>query len=383
MDAESDAILVERARSGDRGAFALLLDRHRPVLLALCRRALGDVLLAEDIAQEASLQAFLSLDRLNQDARFGSWLHGIGLNICRRMVRQRSRDLWSWEALLGGSYVPEPVARNPGPAELAEEADLQARVRNAVRALPQGQRSAVMLFYLAGLSYDEMAAVLGIRVSAVKTRLHKARATLRQTLWNTWKEHEMVTEAETDLVAMRVADVWRPPREGDKPRNTIVVLEEIGGARRFAIWIGSWEGEALAMAMEKMEVPRPLTYTFTARLLEASGCQLREVRIVRLSERTYFAEAEVDGPAGRRSIDCRSSDALNLAVLAGAPIRVAPAVIDQAASPADWDDMVHQAREAGVPDEHLPTPQQYEQIRKVISGETTGGAAAIVAELKS
>jgi RNA polymerase sigma-70 factor (ECF subfamily) len=382
MDAESDVTLVDRARSGDRGAFALLLDRHRPVLLALCRRALGDALLAEDAAQEASLQAFLSLDRLERDARFGPWLHGIGLNICRRLLRLRSRDLWSWEALLGGGYGDEPADRGPGPAEIVEEADLQARVRHAVAALPRGQRAAVMLFYLDGLSHDETAAVLGIGAGAVKTRLHKARATLRQTLWNTWKEHEMATEAETGLVEMRVSDVWRPPREGDQPRNTVVVLAEIGGARRFSMWIGSWEGEALAMTMEKLEVPRPLTYTFTARLLEASGCQLREVRIVRLSERTYFAEAEIDGPAGRRTVDCRPSDALNLALLVGAPIRVAPAVIEQGARPLAWEDMVQQAQKAGVPAEQLPSQEQYDQIRKVISGETTGGAAAIVAEIR-
>jgi RNA polymerase sigma-70 factor, ECF subfamily len=66
-----DATLVRRAREGDKGAFAVLLARHRPMLVALCRRALGDPGLAEDAAQEAALQALLSLDRLERPERFG------------------------------------------------------------------------------------------------------------------------------------------------------------------------------------------------------------------------------------------------------------------------------------------------------------------------
>ena len=66
-----DARLVGLARAGDKAAFAVLLGRHRPMLLALCRRALGDPGLAEDAAQEAALQAMLALDRLERPERFG------------------------------------------------------------------------------------------------------------------------------------------------------------------------------------------------------------------------------------------------------------------------------------------------------------------------
>lgn len=96
---QDDSALVRAARGGDMGAFALLLARHRPVLLALCRRTLGDPALAEDAAQEASLQALLALDRLHSVDRFGSWLAGIGLNVCRMWLRARARECWSWDAL--------------------------------------------------------------------------------------------------------------------------------------------------------------------------------------------------------------------------------------------------------------------------------------------
>jgi DNA-directed RNA polymerase specialized sigma24 family protein len=92
---EQDAPLVHAARGGDKAALGVLLSRYRPLLLAVCRRALGDDVLAEDAAQEASLLALLNLDRLRDPGRFGPWLAGIGLNVCHRWKRQRRRDAWS------------------------------------------------------------------------------------------------------------------------------------------------------------------------------------------------------------------------------------------------------------------------------------------------
>ena len=79
----SDRSLVLLARRGDKRAFCDLLERHRPMLVALCRRMVGNRGLAEDAAQEAYLQALLSLDRLRRLDRFGPWLAGIGLNVCQ------------------------------------------------------------------------------------------------------------------------------------------------------------------------------------------------------------------------------------------------------------------------------------------------------------
>src|SRR4051794_1870892 len=271
-----DSTLVHAARAGNKDAFALLLDRHWALLLALCRRMMGNAELAQDVAQEAALQAFLSLDRLRRVEQFGSWLSGIGLNICRHWLRRRSHADTSWEELCGGRYYParDLPDEDVSPEERAQMADLRARVQRAVADLPRGQRGAIVLFYLYGLSQAEVAAHLGIEVSAVKTRLHKARETLRQSLWELWEEQDMTIEAEAPLVEMRVESV-RKNTEQEKA-VAVIVLEEVGGPRYLLIWVGQFEAEALDNALRKVETARPITFTFMANVLQAVDVRLRE-----------------------------------------------------------------------------------------------------------
>jgi len=338
-----DAELVELARAGDKRAFAELLDRHGPLLFRMCRRVLGDPDLARDATQEAALQALLGLERLRQPERFGPWLAGIGLNVCRSWLRHRPRECWSWEAMQGGRQVLEPLAPAPDPAEVVELAELAARVRRAVEGLPRGQRAAVLLFYVSDLSYAETAAQLGIEVSAVKTRLHKARAVLRRRLTALWEETSMpdartLQSVNEQAVEMRVIDVRRTPPDESHATRHVVALEEIGGARTLLIWVGQFEGTTLAVLLEKAETARPLTYAFAASILEAAGGNLREVLINTLAEETFYAVAVVHGPDGVRQVDARPSDALSLALVTGAPIFVEPAVlstVEQQPPPAD------------------------------------------------
>jgi len=322
---EEDAALVDAARAGDRQAFSRLLVRHQPLALVLARRMLGPAL-AEDVVQEAALHAYLGLARLRTPARFGAWLCGIALNTCRLWLRDGRAAGWSIDDVLGGRLVPEPVAPEPGPAACLEAVELAEQVRSAVASLPRGQRSAVALFYLAGLSQAEVAAALGIPPTAVKMRLHKARARLRARLASLQEDPPMPIQ-EQQLTDVRVYDVLRQPATDGRPVPRFVIrLEEVNGERRFDIFVGRYEGEALASALGRVSLPRPLTYTFTASLLRAAGARLREARISRLEAQTFYAQAVLDGPAGVQTIDARPSDAINLAVEMGAPIRVADEV---------------------------------------------------------
>jgi len=322
-----DATLVRMAREGDRGAFAVLVGRHRPMLVGVCRRVLGDPGLAEDAAQEAVLQAMLGLEGLERPERFGAWLGGIGVNVCRRWRRDRAREAWSLAALTGGRAGPDPAPDEP--AEAAEAAEEARRVRRAVGRLPAGQRAAVVLFYLVGMAHREVAAALGIGVGAVKTRLHKGRAALREELAAEEGVDEM-TATTTGPVAMWVTEVRRQAGEGDQPEKTVILLREEGGERRLGIWVGGFEALQIAFALEGTELPRPMAYQFMTSLLEAAGGRLTEARVTRLDDGTFYGLAVVEGPAGTREVDARPSDILNLALLTGAPVRVDPEVLAQA-----------------------------------------------------
>lgn len=323
MAPEDDSLLVVAARAGDRDAFAALVTRHHASLLRICRRAAGDRELGADAAQEAVLLAMLGLDRLRRDDRFGSWLLGIGLNVCRRMTRDRFAPPLSTESLRPGS---EPTTEAPGPPEAAEAEELANRVRLAIAELPRGQRDAVALFYFAGLTQAEIATHLGTAVGAVKTRLNKARASLRPQLIDLRKEQFNMTEETVSGIPMRITDVRRTGGAEPAAARHIVFLEDAGG-QRLPIWIGAAEANALAVALERVELPRPGPYHFAAALLDAAGSDLREVRISQLVDAIFYAQAVLTNGA---TIDARPSDALTLALVADVPIYVDQDVLDAA-----------------------------------------------------
>jgi RNA polymerase sigma factor (sigma-70 family) len=137
---EEDAELVERVLAGEKFAFGLLIDRHRPDAFNLARRILGDAFDAEDVTQEALLQAFLGLASLRNPDSFGPWLLGIVVNLSKMRIRAK-RD-WHPEDEWHGGRVPENFALadlQPSPAAICEVRELHEIVLAAVRTLPSDQ----------------------------------------------------------------------------------------------------------------------------------------------------------------------------------------------------------------------------------------------------
>jgi uncharacterized protein len=318
-----DALLVERARAGDLPALAQLLERHRPQLRRLCRQLLVDPDLSDDIVQEAMIVAILDLDRLREPHRFGAWLAGIARNLSRRQHRRAARAAWSWEAAIGGSLAGEPIDTAPGPEESTVRAEAARSVRRAIAALPDGQRHAVRLHYLDELSYREVADKLGIDVGAVKARLHRARTTLRPALTPIARKDPTMTTA-PETLEMRITDVRR-----DAEHDRHVVILASAGGRHLPIWIGSFEATALAVGLQQADTPRPFTFPLMASLVDALGGRVREVLISDLVDGTFYAEILLDHPGeGQPRIDARPSDALNLALVVGAPVQATTAVLE-------------------------------------------------------
>lgn len=169
-DSGTDAELVTGARSGDTRAFSRLYERHSGRLLpALWRLTGGDRGQAEDLLQEAFVQAWNRLDQLRDPARFGPWLKQTAINLAlsdRRRMRVVGDD--SGLDQLAEAAPPWPSA----------DLDLE----RAIAALPERARQVLVLFCLEGYSHDEIARTLGIEAGTSKGQLNRARGLLREVL---------------------------------------------------------------------------------------------------------------------------------------------------------------------------------------------------------
>ncbi len=179
---ESDAALMQQVAAGESEAFRRLVERYQHAVINTIYRAIGDRWEAEDLAQRVFLQVYRAAPRYRATAKFTTWLFTIVHNTIRNEYRRRSRQrTTSLEDLQETSHA----MADPGTADPAENAavnELQERIAAAIADLPAQQRTAVILCRFQGSSYEEIAAVLGCSVSAVKSLLHRARVTLKDQL---------------------------------------------------------------------------------------------------------------------------------------------------------------------------------------------------------
>ncbi|MEO0458552.1 MAG: sigma-70 family RNA polymerase sigma factor [Cyanobacteria bacterium P01_A01_bin.114] len=182
MSEQSDSALVFLAQQGNKAAFGQLVLRYQPMAQRLATRVMGNPDLAQELVQDALLQAYLSLKNLRDPTRFKNWLYGIVLNVCRSNLRRRKVICLSLETMVGDLVHEVFDGRSPDPQQVAEQAELRTTLLEAVDNLSDKNRSATLLFYHEQLSLQEVANRLNISVSAVKGRLYKARHQLRAQL---------------------------------------------------------------------------------------------------------------------------------------------------------------------------------------------------------
>jgi RNA polymerase sigma-70 factor, ECF subfamily len=177
LDERSDERLMALVALADHAAFRVLGERHLPRVQRIAWRMLGDSSEAEEVAQEALLRVWVHAPRFEagRGARFSTWLYRIVLNLCRDRRRRRR----PWLSLGAAAEVADPA---PHPLARLSEAEETERVGAALAALPERQRTAVMLSYYERLSNAEAAETLGIGVMALEALLVRARRRLRRTL---------------------------------------------------------------------------------------------------------------------------------------------------------------------------------------------------------
>ncbi|MBD2772458.1 sigma-70 family RNA polymerase sigma factor [Iningainema tapete] len=184
MSEHSDAELIFLSQQGNKAAFGLLVSRYQPMAQRLATRVIGNEDLAQELVQDAWVQAYLSLDKLNDPTRFKSWLYGIVLNVCRNNLRRRKVICFSLETTIANLVdKPLPISgSSPDPQLVAEQEELYTALLDAIDTLSPQNRSVILLFYHEQFSLQEVANRLNISVSAVKGRLHKSRHQLRKRL---------------------------------------------------------------------------------------------------------------------------------------------------------------------------------------------------------
>jgi RNA polymerase sigma-70 factor, ECF subfamily len=184
---DPDAARMFRVKRGDRVAFAELVDQYKQPLLNFIHRTVRDQTEAEDLAQNVFLQVYKSRARYERTAKFSTWIFTIARNLCLNELRRRAR------------HPGEPLEETPGEREdlplrqyedkkvfLATDQalhhELAAKIEEALSALPENQRTAILLCRQEELSYEEIAAILDCSVSATKSIIHRGRETLKEQL---------------------------------------------------------------------------------------------------------------------------------------------------------------------------------------------------------
>ena len=177
----SDSVLLGRSAAGDTAAFRALVDRHLSAMLAVARRMLRDDAEAEDVVQEAMLRLWRSSEKLDiGDYGARPWLRRVVSNLCIDRVRAARNTLLTDE-------VPE---RPQAPIQEVgiERREASVRVESALKALPERQRIALVLFHYEGLSQIEIGKALGVSDEAVESLLSRARRALKGALADEWRQ---------------------------------------------------------------------------------------------------------------------------------------------------------------------------------------------------
>ncbi len=178
---QTDEAVVRGVLAGDTALFELLMRRYNERVYRAARAILRDDAEAEDVMQQAYVNAFTHLHQFNGSARFSTWLTRIAINEALARVRRRGR----YDVYDEGTSNVEPFMRqtpSDNPERQAFSHELRDLLEYAVDRLPNGTREVFMLREVEGLSTSETAATLGVSEDVIKTRLSRGRAALRRLL---------------------------------------------------------------------------------------------------------------------------------------------------------------------------------------------------------
>lgn len=178
----TDEKLVARILAGDRHAFRTLVERHYNSVYRLCRSILRHPEDAEDATQEIFVRVHEALGQFAGRGAFGAWLRRLTVNHCLNRAQSAATRAASRSYSLDLMTETLPASQECDPEERLLRSEQQARIKMELNDLPPSQRAALGLRLLEGLSYEEIAELMGVPVNSVRSWLHRGRARLREAL---------------------------------------------------------------------------------------------------------------------------------------------------------------------------------------------------------
>ena len=178
LDSQTDKELVESALKGERQAYDRLLNRYQHRLFHSISALTGSSSIAEEIVQEAFINAFLNLQTIRDETFFYTWLYRIALNLRRKHLRFYQRNCQISEVVVDEATTN----RHDSPPEQLERVETCARVQSSIQRLNSQQREILILREFEGFNYQQIAEIMGIELGTVRSRLSRARSRLRNLL---------------------------------------------------------------------------------------------------------------------------------------------------------------------------------------------------------
>ena len=184
-EADVDRLLVERVQKGEKAAFDLLIAKYQHRIVSLVSRFVNDPADAHDVAQEAFIKAYRAIGRFRGDSAFYTWLYRIAVNTAKNWLVARNRRPPATDIDAGDAEqydIDSPLKERGTPEHELMRAEMERTIQDAIAALPEDLRTAIMLREMEGMSYEEIATTMDCPIGTVRSRIFRAREAIDEKL---------------------------------------------------------------------------------------------------------------------------------------------------------------------------------------------------------
>ncbi|MDA9608567.1 sigma-70 family RNA polymerase sigma factor [SAR86 cluster bacterium] len=178
---KDDIALVNLVKKGDKKAYNVLVLKYQDRLVYSVYKFSKDYELAQDITQEAFIKAYKNIDKFRGDSQFYTWIYRIAINTAKNVLSTKARASEVYDNDTADQLLSESASTSENPENILQADQLRSEINKALQGLPEDIRATLSLREFDGLSYEEIADVLGCPIGTVRSRIHKGREILDKT----------------------------------------------------------------------------------------------------------------------------------------------------------------------------------------------------------